>query len=94
MSFVGLFPAMVLLVGIGANGVVNLQRNMSRLSGARITIRAASFAVRAVRRFVWSLPTPLAGLEGAMLVSSSYATASWFEAAAQQMLARLQVSPS
>ncbi len=25
MSFVGLFPAMVLLVGTGANGVVNLQ---------------------------------------------------------------------
>jgi hypothetical protein len=59
MSFVGLFPAMVLLMGIGANGVVNLQRVMSRLSGALITIRAASIAVRAVRRFVLSLPTLL-----------------------------------
>jgi TetR/AcrR family transcriptional repressor of nem operon len=36
----------------------------------------------------------LAGLEGAMLVSRSYATASWFEAAAQQMLVRLQAPSS
>ena len=36
----------------------------------------------------------LAGLEGAMLVGRSYASASWFEAAAQQMLVRLQASPS
>ena len=36
----------------------------------------------------------LAGLEGAMLVSRLSATASWFESAAQQMLLRLQASPS
>ncbi len=36
----------------------------------------------------------LAGLEGAMLVSRSYANTAWFETAAQQMLVRLQASPA
>lgn len=36
----------------------------------------------------------VAGLEGAMLVSRLSATDSWFEAAAQHMLLRLQASPS
>lgn len=36
----------------------------------------------------------LAGLQGAMLVSRSYANSLWFETATQQMLVRLQASPS
>jgi TetR/AcrR family transcriptional regulator, transcriptional repressor for nem operon len=36
----------------------------------------------------------VAGLEGAMLVSRSYANSVWFETATQQMLVRLQASPS
>lgn len=36
----------------------------------------------------------LAGLQGAMLVSRSYASSAWFETAIQQMLARLHASPA
>ena len=36
----------------------------------------------------------LAGLQGAMLVSRTSATSLWFETATQQMLVRLQASPS
>ena len=66
------------------------------VSTPTLILDAAQYLVQhmATMPSVTPIQSVLAGIEGAMLVSRSYATASWFEAAGQQMLARLQASPS